>query len=480
MAEENVFFLPVREFCRRGVVTCTPDDRVVDVASTMRERNVSGIVVREGETPVGIITDRDLRNKVVAAGADPREVQARAVMNAPLIAVGEDDYLFEVIYQMSKHAIHRVAVLDGTGQLAGIVTDSDIIQLQTNSPQQLVRDLEAAQDVEALAAIHRRVQELVIALSRAGVRTQDLMRLISYLNDEIVLRLIALLRRDRFTDLPEGFAFVVLGSEGRREQTLKTDQDNAIVYRDDLSAADVARVEAFATELIDTLIAIGVPPCPGGIMAKNGDWRRSTGGWTEVLSRWIGNPVPDNLLRCSMLFDVRTVWGDPGFERALSEHIVGRTREDAIFLARMAANVLRFPPPLGFFGRIKVEKKGPHRGRLDVKKAGIFAITEGVKALAMEAGILGGGTRERLTGLRERKVLTPKQTEDLEASFNLLTFIRLRGQVEAIATGREPSNHIAPGGLNLLERGRIRLAFEAVKSFQSFLRLHFQLNLVSR
>jgi CBS domain-containing protein len=477
MADPNIFFLPVGEFCRREVVTCAPDDALVAVASVMRQRNISSVVVCEDGAPAGIVTDRDLRNKVIAGGSDPNGLKVREVMNAPLISIGEEDFLFEALYRMSRHGIHRVAVVDREGRLSGIVTDSDILRLQTRSPQQLIRDIENAGTVAELKELHRRIQELVLHLVGTGVATRDLVRMIAHLNDQLLLRLIGLLRNSTFSDLPDGFAFVVLGSEGRQEQTLTTDQDNAIIYADDLNPTEVARIEAFAKELIDQLIAIGVPPCSGGIMASRAEWRRSFSGWTRVLDQWLGNAVPENVLKGSMFFDLRTLAGDLTLEERLREHISARLKQDAAFLVRTAANVLRFNPPLGWFGRFRLEKKGTHRGQLDIKKAGIFALTEGMKVLALEAGILKGGTLERLEALVAAKVLDRQLANDLEASFNFLVFLRLRSQVTAVRAGMAPDNYLALGQLNHMERGRLRLALEEVANFQDVLRLHFQLDL---
>jgi len=475
VAEENAFFLPIRELCRRQVTTCSPDDPLVKVAATMREQNISSVVVcADDDAPVGIVTDRDLRNKVVATGADPGSLFVRQVMNAPLVTVGEEELLFEALYRMSRHGIHRVVLVDGDGRLSGIVTDSDLLRLQSRSPHLLVRQIEEARDAVELADLHARVQGLVGHLLGTGVRTRDLVRLIAHLNDRIVLRLIAVLRAGPFADLSERFAFVVLGSEGRREQTLTTDQDNAIVYADDLGPAEVERLAAFSAELTASLIAIGVPECPGGIMARNEAWRRSCSGWREVLDHWLATPTAENILKGSMFFDLRTLYGAADLERDLKAHLAEHLRRDTAFLMRTALNVLRFAPPLGWFGRIRTEKGGA----LDVKKAGVFAITEGVKVLALEAGILDGGTRERLQGLVAAGALDVGSANDLGAAFDFLVHLRLRGQVEAIRAGREPTNFIPLDQLNRMEYGRLRLALEGVRSFQNFLRRHFRIDLI--
>ncbi|MFZ2854349.1 MAG: CBS domain-containing protein, partial [Rhodocyclaceae bacterium] len=262
MADDNQFFRPLRDFCQRQVATCAPDDALVDVVQIMRDRNISSMVVMENGQPVGIFTDRDLRNKVVATGAHPASFDIRAIMNSPLAVIAEDDLLYEALYRMSRMKIHRLGVVDSAGQLTGIITDSDILRQQAHSPHQLVLDIERAQNVDDLKVQHTRIQALVLHLAGTGIGTRDMVRLIAHLNDQILMRVISQLCAQRFNDLPAGFAFVVLGSEGRSEQTLSTDQDNAIIYADDLSAGEIRRVEEFSVALIDALLAIGVPPCP--------------------------------------------------------------------------------------------------------------------------------------------------------------------------------------------------------------------------
>ncbi len=477
MPEAVTLFQPVGNFCRREVVTCAADDALVSIATLMRERNISSVVVCEGASPIGIVTDRDLRNKVVSRGLDPGTLTVRDIMNAPLITIGEAEFLFEALYRMSKHGIHRVGVVADDGRLAGIITDSDILRLQTRSPQQLLREIEEAGSIADLKSLHKRVQGMVVMIG-AGMSTRDLSRLIAHLNDRIQIRLVTLLCSSRFRSLPTRWAYVVLGSEGRREQTLTTDQDNAIIYADDLSADAVAQIEAFSCELTDGLIAIGIPPCPGGIMAKNPEWRRSVNAWNEAIDQWLGTPTPENILSGSMLFDLRTLCGDSSLEQELKAHISGRLRFEPMFLRYAAANVLRFKTPIGWFGKLLAEKEGEHRGELDVKKAGIFAITEGVKVLALEAGVVGGGTYERLEALVDAGVFNRARADDLEACFNTLLYFRLRSQINAIKDGNKPTNFIDLEHFTRTEKGRLKLALEGVNAFHEFLSLRFRLELL--
>jgi CBS domain-containing protein len=478
MSEENILFQPIKNFCRRNVATCKQDDSVLKVAGIMRELRISSVIVCEDNNPLGILTDRDLRNKVVAQGIDPATMKAVDIMNAPLITVSENDFIFEALYRISKNGIHRICVVDQANRLSGIITVTDIMRLQTHSPQKLIRDIDHASTLEELKNYHEQIQGLVLHLVSTGVPPRELVRMIALLNDQLLLRLIDLLRTSEFSDLTDRFAFIVLGSEGRREQTLTTDQDNAIIYADDLSEAEIARIKAFSEKLIEGLIEIGVPECPGGIMAKNDFWRRSYSGWVDALDFWLTNPLPENILNGGMFFDLRTVYGDASLEKSLKEMLAMHFKTEKMFLTRVAANVNRFRPPLGFFGGIKVQHDDEHRGQLDVKKAGIFAITEGVKALAMEAGIMDGGTRERIQALLQKEVIKQKMADNLEASYNFLVFLRLRCQVDDVKAGNKPSNYITLSKLNHMEKGRLKLAFEEVNEFHEFLRVHFRVHLL--
>lgn len=474
MMELNALFLTVGNYCRREVITCVPTDRLTTAAATMQQRNISSLVVCDAGRLVGILTDRDLRNKVVAPGLDPGTLTVAEIMNSPVLTIAEDDYLFEALHRISRQRIHRLVVTNSAGELAGIITDSDILRVQTRSPQQLMREIEEAVTLEELKGLHQRVQGLVRHLLGTGVHIRDMVRLIAHLNDRIVIRLIDLLRAERWAGLTEKFAFVVLGSEGRSEQTLTTDQDNALVYADDLTAEEVRQLEEFSTVLIDSLIAIGVPSCPGGIMAKNAPWRRSLQQWRTVLDQWFGTPTPDNILNVSMFSDLRMLSGDPALEQALKEHVAGRLQGNELYLGHMTANLLRFAVPLGWFGRIKTEK-GEHAGRIDLKKAGIFAITEGVKILALGHGVQETGTAVRLERLTERGVFNQKEADDLIASFYALVRFRLRTQVDAISSGRQPDNRITLAELNRMERERLKAALEGVRSFQESLGRRYRL-----
>lgn len=477
MNDLNVLFQPVGCYCCREVVTCSPGDGLVGAVLIMRERNISSLVVCDSGIPQGILTDRDLRNKVVARGVDPSRMTVAEVMNFPLITINEEEFLFEALHRISRHGIHRLVVTDRTGKLTGIITDSDILRIQTRSPQQLAREIEEAGSIEDLKSLHERVQDLIVHLVGTGVAIKELVRFIALLNDRILFRLVEIVLDQEFQDLTDRFAFLVLGSEGRREQTLTTDQDNAIVYADNLSPPEIRRLEEFSQTLINCITAIGIPSCPGGIMASTPQWRHSLKDWYKLLDNWFSAPTPENILKISMFSDMRTLYGDTTLEKSLRNRVSGRLMGNEAFLGHMTSNFLRFAIPLGWFGQIKTERK-EHKRLLDLKKAGIFAVTEGVKILALSQGLQKRGTQERLEKLLEAAILSESEVTDLTAVFESLVYFRLRTQVEALQSGREPDNRIDLKSLNRMEQGRLKSALEGVRSFQGLMQRRFRLGQV--
>lgn len=478
MTDEGFFFHRVSELCRKAVATCSPDDDVLRAAALMREKNISGLVVcRDGE-PVGVITDRDLRNRLGEIAAASGRIAASRLMSAPLVTIGESEFVFEAIYRMAKNRIHRLVVVDPVGRLVGILTDTDVIKLQVTTPLYFGRDIEDAESFEDLAEIHARVVEVVSYAFRTGARTDEVVRLISHFHDTITQRVFQLLLRDTDKAPTDRFSFLALGSEGRGEQTLKTDQDNAIVHADDLTDKEQAGLEAFSVRLIDSLVRIGVPPCPGGTMANRPQWRRSVSEWSRLLDQWISVPSPERMVNFGMFCDLRTVHGPPGYEQRLKQVILDAVGRNGLFLAYMARNILRFPPPLGLFGRLKVERSGPHKGEIDLKKSGIFAITEGVTLLALEVGILDGSTREKIDQLRERGALAVRDLDALAQAFDFLFYLRLRHQLNRLQRGEPPDNFIDPRGLSAVNMGRLKETLSAVEFFQRHIRQKFNLDLI--
>lgn len=341
-------------------------------------------------------------------------------------------------------------------------------------------EFESAHSIEQLRMIFARMSDMVRHATRTGGDIKSVTKLISHYNDAITTRLIALLDLDEGIRLPEGATYLALGSEGRGEQTLRTDQDSAIVHADDLPADRLAEAERFAVRLAAALEALGVPRCPGNTMASNPRWRHSLSQWKHLLDLWISVPTPEHMAEFSMFQDLRALHGDETLGRQLCEHIRQSVQYNTSFLSNMAHFVVRFQPPLGMFGRIKVERSGEQRGKVDIKKGGIFAITIGASLLSLEAGIVGGNTWDKLERLGQLGLIAPGDLGEVEESFNCLVRLRLQQQLLAVDSGAEPSNCVDPVSMVEAERERLRQALKGVGVFLQIIRDHYQLELVSR
>lgn len=478
--EDSFFFIPVDSICNRPAITCSPDTTLVEMARQMKEHNISGIVVAEGERPVGIVSLRDLRNLIADGVDDIATMTVRAVMKTALITIRSSDYLFRAIFLMAKHNIHRLVVLDEYDRLAGVLTDTDLLRIQTRSPLYLVQEIEAADSINQLRQIALKMIGMLQYAVRTNADAQSLIQLIAHFNDAFNQRLIFIIDRQHNVRLPEGAAYLALGSEGRQEQTLRTDQDSAIVYRDDLSLEKLAEVRRFAERIVSVLDSVGVPLCPGNMMASNPDWCHSISEWKQLTEQWITRPGPDATVHFGVFQDLRVLHGDIAFEGELRSHICETARNFSLFFPSMARNIVRFKPPLGMFGRLLVEKKGEQRGKLDLKKGGLFALTRGISLIALEAGIMGGTTWEKLEKLHHLHLISDGDLETLNEAFTCLIKMRLSKQLVAISSGKKPGDHVDPLVLKESERDQLRAAFRGVDTLLHILRSRYQLDMMAR
>jgi len=321
---------------------------------------------------------------------------------------------------------------------------------------------------------------MVTRAMRAGADTRSLVHLIAHFNDGFTQRIIYLMESQEGISLPAKAAYLALGSEGRGEQTLRTDQDSAMVYADDISDQDLEQCARFASRLVDALEFVGIPRCPGDTMASNPQWRHSLSEWRALLDQWISIPKGEHMVNFGMFQDFRTIHGDAAFEKSLHQFIHETTQDNMIFFPYVAKNIVRFPAPLGMFGRIKVERRGKNRGKVDLKKAGIFAITEAASLLALENNVDGGTTWDKLEKLGQTGILSKECSELISEAFSQLVHFRLQRQLSDIAAGNAPSNAIDPQRLPEKSQKQLREALRGVNRLLRIIRDRYHLDSISR
>lgn len=457
--------LPVKDLVKRAPVFVDPAASVAAAATVMQQAEIGSVLV-SGD-PAGIITDRDLRGRVLAAGLGA-DAPVSQVMSQPLKTIDSNAPIFAALQMMLENNIHHLAVVQAA-TIIGVVSGTDLLRHEINNPLYLRRTLDQLQEPSALGNYAGEIAALVQKLFKGGVSACEIGRIVSSLNDALVRRLIYLGQQSLGTP-PARFAWIVFGSEGRWEQALLTDQDNALAYEEE-SAAARAYFGALANYIVEALIKVGFPRCPGGYMATR--WCKPLSEWQALFARYIRAPEPQALLDSAIFFDFRSVAGD--FSLEALEETLAAARDEKRFLSYMVRAALEFRPPLGFLKRIRSDN-----GKVDLKKGGIGPIVALARAAALCAGSHERSTLARLQAAgASRALLNDETARILGDIFSFLLHLRLRRQLTAHSR-KEPLDHeISLAELSTLEWRHLREAFVLVKAIQDDIHKAWRLDLLA-
>ncbi len=469
--EKLLFTTAVGDLNTHPVVTASCDISIQAAAQLMSHHGISSLVLVDYDTvPIGIITDRDLRDKVAARGRDTAAPVAN-IMSTSLIKADAADYCFEALLTMLRHNIHHLLVVD-EGRLRGIVTNHDLLLLQGTSPISVVREIEGQTDLDGLVQAAAKVTGIVGLLLKDGAHAGNITRIITEINDRLVRKVIEFALR-KLGPAPLPWCWLAFGSEGRREQTFRTDQDNALVYADPRTPEEAAAARAwfsrFARFMKAGLVRCGFAACPANYMADNPRWNQPLSAWRELFTRWITNPGPEALLHAAIFFDFRGLAGTLSLADELRAHLSRTMRNQSVFYARLAGTVTLHRPPLGFFGGFSVGTAGKHKDKLDLKISALGPIVNIARLCALEAGIPETGTLDRLAALRPNHPLLSRYGEELGHAFEFLSLLRIQHQYEQIQAGDPADNFIDPESLSTSEKKSLKDAFRLISRVQDLI-----------
>ena len=436
---------------------------LVTVCRELSQRGLTQALVREGEK-VGIFTTTDLRDALLRP-VPPQQLEVREVARFDIVSIDAEADLFEALWLMVRHRVHRLVVTDH-GQVIGVLGQLDLVSFVANHSHIVALQIDEAANLADLRAASQRIDEVVTLLHGSGIRIERITRLVSELNTRLIARLWAVLAP------PEVVAhtcLLVMGSEGRGEQILKTDQDNALLLRDGFS---YPKLPELAAQFSAALAELGYPPCPGDIMVTNPLWRQPLSAFRETLRGWVHGGHVDGPMHLAIFFDAACVAGDARLLADARTHLNQVLSGQDTWLARFAAAADQFQEPGNWFTRLTTKRD---EMALDLKKLGTFPIVHGIRALAMEHGVREQGTATRVDRLVELGKLDDAMARDLVDALRLLMGIRLSHQLKQRAAGLTASNEVRATELSTLEREPLHDALGIVKEFRSFLRLHFKL-----
>ena len=468
--QTSMLFLnePIRRVAG-ALISCRMGDSVEKVATLMHQERCSAVAVtgERGEL-VGIVTNHDFRERVLL----PRGDMGRPVyeiMSAPVIGIDRDALVYEAILRMQEHGIRYMVVRDEAGKPVSILRDRDLIRIDRYSVSVLTREIQGAVSVPAIAEAQARLPVLVKGLLDSGARSRSVTRIITTVADTIIAKLEAL-AIERLGPPPARYAFMALGSEGRGEQTLATDQDNALIYEDPPGEAEAAAwrtyFQEFSTLVCDGFDEVGYTHCKGDLMAKNPDWCQPLSVWKGYFRQWVATANPKEMLEINKFFDFRLGFGDQGLLDELRESLRESFRAQAPFFYHFAETALLARPPLGLFGKIVVEA-GEDRSRTFDIKDPMMLIVSFARLYSLRNDLVETNTVDRLNRLYDLNVLTSTMHRETVQGFDSLMRMRLANQARAISEGRAPDNRINRDRLTDLEVGMIKQIFSQITGMQN-------------
>lgn len=461
----------------KNPVTCLASHSVQHAAQLMTENRVGSIVVTFQNMPIGIITDKDLRSKI-ATGKYTILEKVDKIMSSPVICFHEQITVAEAQVKMLNHGISHICITtDGTPQtqLIGVLSEHDIIVIHGNNPAALIKETCRANQVEQLAFIRTKITNLLADYLKQGLSMNYITQIISEMNDSICKRAIVLSLKEMETPPPVSFAWITLGSMGRGEQLLPTDQDNALIFEnvsDDIYDKTKAYFVNLAQKVSKKLLAVGFEYCPAEMMASNSKWCLSLEQWRQQFEYWIKTPTPDNVMLCTIFFDYNLVFGNPQLVSSLTQHINFIVSGFDTFLQFLAKNAVQNPPPLGFFRNFLLEAEGGHKNQFDIKARALMPLTDAARLLSLANKIHGlRGTILRYKKLAEIEPQNAAIYNSCASAFKTLLRFRAQYGIKNQMHGR----YIDLQKLSKSDKLKLRSAFSPIKEIQSLIEVRYML-----
>jgi CBS domain-containing protein len=437
-------------------------DTIETAGRAMEAANVNAVFVRDGDR-TGLITGMNLAKAMILKRL-PLDTPVRDLAHYDVVSLAPDAFVFQALLLMSKHNKRRIAVREGD-VFVGLVEDLDLLGFVAGNAQLVAGRIERATNTDELGAAAAGIDDQIRLLRRQGVKVEVVAEIASDLSRRLQGRLYEMLAPEAWR---RSACLVVMGSEGRGEQTWRTDQDNGLILPGRVDDEELGR---FRTAYCDALERFGFPPCPGGVMVRNPAWSKPVDEWTADIARWVTLPDESAHMNVAIVYDAECVAGDPALLARVKGELIARVRGETAYLAHFARAIDAFASPIGLFNTF-VTGEGD---MLDLKKGGIFPVVHGARALALEKGLEETSTVQRIQRLGETNVLRADFARELAQAFRFLLQLRLDAQLAH--TGGESGALLKPAALSSMERDLLRDAFVLVKQFREIVRRHFNLGL---
>nr|WP_320193665.1 DUF294 nucleotidyltransferase-like domain-containing protein [uncultured Desulfobacter sp.] len=464
--EESLQFFSnsISSVIRKNVLFCSAKKPIKEAAILMKQHRCSSILIEQEGKFIGIATDQDFRNKVVAADINNSNPISE-IMSYPLISMSEHSSVFEAFIKIMKTGVKHLAVINNENDAIGVVTNSDLINAQGKLPFLFIKEINKATTYEEISKKQKQLPQSIYTLINEGAKAQNINNFVTAITDTILEKLIQFAIQ-KIGQPPVKFAFMVMGSEGRKEQTLKTDQDNAIIF-EDVNEKDLESVNSYFLKLgehvCNMLDQTGYDFCKGNIMAKNQKWCQPFSIWQKYFNKWIYNASPETLLKTSIFFDFRLGYGDISLVNKLRASLFDYLDDRKVFFRYMAENTSHFRVPIGFWGNFIVESKGELKNTFDIKKP-MMLVVDFARIYALQNKISATNTMERLELLYKKKIINESDFNDMSHSYSYMMNLRFINQINRIINeARDPNNYINPKKLSRIDQKTLKEVFKKIE-----------------
>ncbi|MDA7745780.1 DUF294 nucleotidyltransferase-like domain-containing protein [Psychromonas sp.] len=466
----NISTARITNIMSRELVYVSKDATIHQAASLMSEKRVSSLVVMEADQLCGILTDRDLRVRVLAEGLTGDLLVEKAMTQNP-VTIEPKALIFEAMLKMSEMNIHHLPVIQNNKPIA-IITSTDLIRSQSSQPLLLISQIGRQNNLDALIQVSQKIPTLLQNLISSDAKAIEIGRILTSVTDALTRQLITL-KQQQLGAAPITFCWLAFGSQGRQDQMAGSDQDNALVLEREANETEQRYFKQLSEFVCHGLNECGFPFCPGNIMAQNPQWQLSLQQWQQKFKKWIETPNPTALLNATIFFDMRPIFGQIPLFESLQKKVLATTKDNDIFIAALTQNALQSTPPLGFFRSFVIERDGREVKGINLKHKGNALINDIVRIYALAAGISEVNTSKRLDSLIAAQRIDKEIAMSLLDAWEFIAHKRLTNQGVQFNNTQPVSNYILPDTLSSLVRHQLKDAFKVIHEAQGTIRLKF-------
>ncbi|MEI6897574.1 MAG: DUF294 nucleotidyltransferase-like domain-containing protein [Psychromonas sp.] len=470
LKSNNITTQRINSLISEKMISLNSDATIQEAAILMSEKRVSSLIISDNKQLVGILTDRDLRNRVLAKGLTG-ETFIKDIMTEQPITIPKNALVFEAMLLMSEKNIHHLPIIDNNEPVS-MLSITDIIRNQSSQPLLLIGQIERQNSIEHLVSVSAQLPSLLQNLINSGARAQEIGRILTLVTDALTRRLI-FIAQQQLGQAPMQFCWLAFGSQARQDQAAGADQDNALLLEKETDKDSKIYFQQLAETVCNGLEQCGFPYCPGNIMAQNPQWQCSLKHWQKKFSDWINIPQPIALLNATIFFDMRPIYGQVELFDALQNSILKQTKNNDIFLAALAKNATQQVTPLGFFKNFVVERDGSEVKGIDLKHKGLALINDIARVYALAYGIKEVNSSQRLNALISTPGINAQDIDNLIDAAEFIAHKRLINQGMQYEQGIPLSNYLLPDNLTSLARHHLKDAFKVVHDSQTGIKLKF-------